>query len=186
MTLPLVTVDDLSGIASAPHNQPLTSSNAPINVEVFPSSEQDSRPQDIILRMYLRGTSPTEIASVLGGREKGWDSAKVMKVAETEWMQKRLTEIADRGEEEEMSVQNLFVSQSFRAVARLGQLVSSKNENTALGACRTILEYSVAPLKELKGEQRKRAMTDTEVRTLADQTRRQIEELQKKNAAKSA
>lgn len=122
--------------------QPLKPSGEATNIVEMPSKE--TRPQDIVLNLYLRGSSLKSIAEVLGGEEKGWNEDKVQVIAESEWMSNRLQEISAASQQDEVAVEKLIAAHSFRAVIKLGKLMNSGSETIALRSCQTILSAAVA------------------------------------------
>jgi len=140
------------------------------NIETFPTPT--ARPQDIILNLYLEGKSPKEIVRILGA---SWTETKVLAIAQSEWMQKRLQEVGENGDVSNESINKLLVGHSFQAAVRVGQLIQSKNENVALAACRLVFNVAVTPSRKLP-EERERPLTEEEVKARSAQIDRKLAE----------
>lgn len=166
-----ITEDDLLPGAS----QPLTALGDEDNVVEF-SKSSAPRAQDIILNLYLKGNSPQDIAATLGGT---WTETKVLGVAESEWMHKRLDEVAISGDATNESINQLLAGHSFRAVVKLGKLIDSKHDQVSLSAIRLILEMSVIPTRKLPTVAEK-PLSEDEVRYRSAAIDRQLAEAAKK------
>lgn len=113
---------------------------------------QGARTQDVIISLALRGEMPADIAELLR-----IDEVQVDKVLQSEWAAKELERVASERPESSDTVRNLIRIHSYNAVMTVASIAQDKKvaASVRLTACKTLLEYSLAPAKMLDVSGRK-------------------------------